>query len=73
LDALRKARNAASNGTTGRALVPVKQSIIEQEMERLGLSLRRLTTTRRNLNANAFDAGKEAGEKFDYRPGIEAA
>jgi hypothetical protein len=73
LGVLRRARDAASNGTTGRALVPVKQSIIDQEIERLGLSLRRVNTTRRTVISDAFDAGKEAGEKFEYRPGIEAA
>ena len=57
-------------GSDGRALVPIKQSIIEQEMERLGLSLRRLNSTRRTVISEAFDAGKEAGDKFDYRPGI---
>jgi hypothetical protein len=73
LDTLREARAAASAGTTGRDLVPVKQSIIEQEMERLGLSLRRLSTNRRNLISDAFSAGKQAGEKFEYRQGIKAA
>ena len=73
LDALRRARDAAAFGNTGRALVPVKQSIVDEEMDRLGLSLRRLNTTRRTVLAGAFNAGKEAGEKFEYRPGIEAA
>ncbi len=41
LNALRKARSAAANGSNGRALVPLKQSIIDQEMDRLGLSFRR--------------------------------
>ena len=72
LNTLREARNAASGGSSGRALVPVKQSIIEQEMERLGLTLRRLNATRRTVIPKAFSAGKTAGEKFEYRPGIEA-
>ena len=70
LNALRRARDAAAAGTTGRALVPVKQSIIEQEMERLGLTLRRLNATRRKVIPDAFNSGREAGERFDYRPGI---
>jgi len=54
-------------------VVPVKQSIIDQELERLGLTLRRIAATRRTVISDAFDAGKEAGEKFEYRQGIEAA
>jgi hypothetical protein len=51
-------------------LVPVKRSIIELEMERLGLTLRRLNATRRRVLPNAFDSGCEAGERFEYRQGI---
>ena len=72
LETRRRARDAASNGTSGRALVPVKQSIIDQEMERLGLTLRRVNMMRRKVIHDAFAAGKEAGEKFEYRPGITA-
>jgi len=71
LGVLQRARDAARNASDGRALVPVKQSIIEQELERLGLTLRRVNATRRTVVSGAFDAGQEAGEKFDYRPGIE--
>jgi hypothetical protein len=70
LDALRRARDTASGRTGGRALVPVKQSIIDQEMERLGLTLRRVNAPRRKVISDAFDAGLLAGEKFEYRPGI---
>ncbi|MGA3000549.1 MAG: DUF2786 domain-containing protein [Acetobacteraceae bacterium] len=73
LNALRCARDAAAGGTSGRALVPVKQSIIEQEIERLGLTLRRLNATRRKVIPDAFNSGREAGERFEYRPGIAGA
>lgn len=73
LNELRHARDAAAGGTGGRALVPVKQSIIEQEMERLGLTLRRLNATRRKVIPDAFNSGREAGERFEYRPGIAGA
>ncbi len=72
LNALRAARDASAAGSNGRALVPVKQSIIEQELERLGLTLRRVNTSRRTVMTDAFDAGREAGKKFEYRQGIEA-
>ncbi|HEX3995193.1 MAG TPA: DUF2786 domain-containing protein [Acetobacteraceae bacterium] len=71
LNAMRHARDAGR--TNGRALVPVKQSIIEQEMERLGLTLRRLTATKRRVIPDAFNSGREAGERFEYRPGIAGA
>jgi hypothetical protein len=73
LNTLRRARNAASSGSNGRALVPVKQSIIQQELERLGLTLTRANTQRRKVVGDAFSAGKQAGAKFEYRQGIEAA
>ncbi len=71
LDALGRARDAARAGSNGRALVPVKQSILDDEMERLGLSLRQVSAPRRKVISKAFTAGQKAGEKFDYRPGIE--
>lgn len=70
LNTLRQARAEASGGSNGRALVPVKQSIIEEEMERLGLTFQRVNATRRKVIQGAYTAGKKAGERFDYRPGI---
>ena len=72
LDTLRRARDVAGGNTNGRALVPIKQSIIDEEMERLGLRFRRRSTARRMVLPAAFDAGRQAGERFEYRPGIEA-
>ena len=73
LDVLRRARDAAAGGSGGRALVPIKHSVISQEMERLGLTLRRVNATRRTVIPNAFNSGRKAGEKFEYRPGIADA
>jgi hypothetical protein len=71
LDTLRHARDVAGGSTNGRALVPIKESIIDAEMDRLGLSLRRRSTVRRMVLPAAFSAGQEAGERFEYRPGLE--
>ena len=71
LDTLRQARDVAGGNTNGRALVPIKESIIDAEMDRLGLSLRRRSAVRRMVLPAAFSAGQEAGERFEYRPGIE--
>jgi hypothetical protein len=73
LNALRHARDVVAGESGGRALVPVKQSIIEQEMEKLGLTLRRLNAARRKVIPDAFNSGREAGERFEYRPGIAGA
>jgi hypothetical protein len=71
LDTLRQARDVAGGSTDGRALVPIKEAIIDAEMDRLGLSLRRRSAVRRMVLPAAFSAGQEAGERFEYRPGIE--
>jgi Protein of unknown function (DUF2786) len=71
LDTLRQARDVAGGSTNGRALVPIKESIIDEEMDRLGLSFRRRSAVRRMVLPAAFSAGQEAGERFEYRPGIE--
>ena len=68
LESLRRARD--SSGSNGRDLVPIKQSIVDEDLERLGLELRRTGSTRRKVISNAYEAGKEAGKKFEYRQGI---
>jgi hypothetical protein len=71
LRTLRQARDVVSVGSNGRALVPIKDSMIDDEMERLGLTFHRRATARRRVLPTAYNAGKEAGERFEYRPGIE--
>jgi hypothetical protein len=71
LQTLRLARDAAGVGTNGRSLVPIKDAMIDDEMERLGLTFRRRSTARRRVLPTAYNAGREAGERFEYRPGIE--
>ena len=73
LGTLQAERDAARRGSSGRDLVPVKQSILAEELEKLGLNFvsRSAPRPRRGVEA-AFGAGKEAGERFEYRAGIEA-
>jgi hypothetical protein len=71
LQTLRQSRDVASAGSNGRALVPIKDAMIDDEMERLGLTFHRRATARRRVLPTAYNAGKEAGERFEYRPGIE--
>ena len=71
LQTLRQARDVASAGSSGRALVPIKDSMIDHEMERLGLTFHRKAPSRKRVLPGAYHAGKAAGERFEYRPGIE--
>src|ERR1700674_3860621 len=71
LDTLRQARDVAGGNTNGGARWPIKESIIDEEMDRLGLNFRRRSAVRRLVLPAAFSAGQEAGERFEYRPGIE--
>ena len=72
LNTLRGSRDRAAPAGQGRALVPVKNSVIDAELERLGLNLRRASSARRRVQAAAYGAGQVAGERFEYRPGIGA-
>jgi hypothetical protein len=75
LAALRAARDAHCRSLSGRDLVQVKASMVDEEVEKLGLSL-----TRRAMSAgakmvlrDAFNAGKAAGERFEYAAAIGTA
>jgi hypothetical protein len=71
LEALRAARDASRRNGSGRDLVPIKKSIIDNELEKLGLRFQQKSTKgRRSVLTEAFAAGKDAGERFDYRPAI---
>jgi len=67
LDSLKTARRAATGvKTTGYDLVAVKQAVVEDELEKLGLRFTDQTTSRRRLvNADAYAAGKAAGIQFE--------
>ncbi len=65
-----KQERAAAQGSGGRDLVPVKESIIDDEMDKLGLAFHTRAVRARRVLKDAFAAGQEAGEAFDVRPGI---
>ena len=71
LETLRRSREASNARAPGKALVPVKQSIIETELGLLGLHLTRASGSRRRVMPEAYEQGKAAGARFEYRPGIE--
>jgi len=71
LRALREARDARSRSESGRDLVPVKAAMVDDELDKLGLNLRVQTRGRaKSVITDAFDAGKEAGERFEVTPGV---
>ncbi|MEI7710356.1 MAG: DUF2786 domain-containing protein [Rhodospirillales bacterium] len=73
LSALRTDRDAARRETSGRDLVPVKQSILREELERLGLHFVARSAPRpRRASMDAYGAGEEAGARFEYRAGLKA-
>ncbi len=59
LDALKAERNRAKAGS-GRDLVVIKVSIVEEELRRLGLSFKTTAGVRRIVSPDAFEAGDRA-------------
>lgn len=74
LHTLRLARDDAIRSASGRDLVPVKSAMVEEEMAKLGLSLSQKTTNRgKRVIRDAYTAGKEAGDRFEFAAAITAA
>jgi hypothetical protein len=74
LDALRRRRDEVMRATTGRDLVPVKEAVLDEELAKLGLRFRTRGGRRdRYVLQEAYEAGHEAGDRFEYRPGIAGA
>jgi hypothetical protein len=73
LDTLKKEREAALHRSSGRDLMIVKSSIVDEEVERLGLAFTyKPAGGKKYVLRDAYAAGREAGERFEYTPGIEA-
>jgi len=63
---LKAARSATMTQTTGYDLVTVKRSVVEDELEKLGLNFTTKTFARRRfVHGASFHAGKTAGERFE--------
>jgi hypothetical protein len=70
----RAAREAHLRSASGRDLVPVKAAVVEDEMAKLGLSLRTIGGGGpKRVLSDAYAAGHEAGQRFAYAPGIGQA
>jgi hypothetical protein len=74
LDELHRRREETMRTETGRDLVPVKEGVVEDELAKLGLRFHARGGGRgRYVLPEAYEAGQEAGERFEYRPGIGEA
>ncbi len=66
LNALKSARTATAATTTGFDLVAVKHSVVEDEMERLGLRfVAKSSSSRRFVHSEAYETGKIVGAQFE--------
>ena len=73
LQEMKEEREAAMRTKTGRALAPIKASVIDEEMEKLGLSFRaKAQPRRRNVEQRAYRAGVAAGRSFEPHRGVTA-
>jgi Protein of unknown function (DUF2786) len=74
LKAMKAERDTSNRTSSGRDLVPLKTSVIEDELAKLGLSFHTASRGRRKrVLADAFEAGQIAGYQFEVRAGIEVA
>jgi hypothetical protein len=65
-----KAGRDEANSSTGRDLVVLKTAIVDAELEKLDLNLRRARGGRRMVSASAYEAGSSAGASLAITPGI---
>jgi hypothetical protein len=73
LTSMKAERDAANRRSTGRDLVPMKASIVEDELERLGLSFHAKAQNRkRKVAHDAYHAGRAAGRKFEPQRSVPA-
>jgi hypothetical protein len=74
LGRLKEQRQAAMVKTSGKDLVPLKADLVEEELEKLGMSFTSKTVKRRSLvNGSAYRAGEAAGRAFEPHRRIDGA
>ena len=72
LDARKSERDAKTFQVTGRDLVPVKASVVEDELAKLGLSFTyKDASSNRLVLLDAFEAGQIASGRFEIQSEIE--
>lgn len=67
-----KAARDALRASGGRELVLVKSASVDEEFDKLGLSLtkKRISGQARKLFKHPYEAGAAAGAEFEWRPGL---
>jgi|SRR5580658_1875953 hypothetical protein len=72
LSILRDQRETAMRTTTGRDLVPIKEAVLDEELAKLGMTFHTRSSRKgKRVLRDAYRAGQEAADRFEYRPGIE--
>jgi hypothetical protein len=66
--AMKAARDGPTRGA-GRSLIVLKRSVVDAEIEKLGLALRTVTSARRMVSPLAYEAGEAAGETLAIQAG----
>jgi hypothetical protein len=70
LNVLKAAREKAASRSTGRDLMIVKRSIVDEEMEKLGLSFRTKAKRRKRVVVDAYRQGVAASHRFEVNEKI---
>ena len=65
-----KASRDQVNQSTGRGLVVLKASIVDDEFGKLGLNLRAARSTGRTVSMTAYEAGGVAGSSLAINPAV---
>lgn len=74
LRSLRTTRDEVNRSASGRDLVPIKATVIEDELAKLGLNLTAKSVSRgKRVLSDAYAAGQEAGKRFDVVSAIATA
>ncbi len=69
LAAMKAGRDRANN-STGRGLVVLKEAVVDTELEKLDLKLRKIDRPRRMVAPDAYDAGGVAGPSLAINPAV---
>ncbi|WP_156520852.1 DUF7168 domain-containing protein [Magnetospirillum moscoviense] len=71
LHSMREEREAAMVRSSGRDLVPIKASVVDDELDSLGINFTvKGSRARRTVLSDAYEAGSEAAQRFDIHPGL---
>lgn len=68
-----KAERTEVNHRTGRDLIVLKTSIVDAELEKLGMNFRMQRQASRTVSMSAYEAGSAAGESVSINRGITEA